>query len=122
MARPLKYQTPKELEKIFNGYFEKTPIEEWTITGLCLSCGLSKQLMNDYQAREEYSEVVTLAKLKVEHSYELSLRKHGRSGDIFALKNFGWQDQREIEHTGPGGGPLVIETNVKFEKASGNGN
>ena len=33
----------------------------------------------------------------MQESYEKSLRKNGRTGDIFALKNFGWTDRQEIE-------------------------
>ena len=32
--------------------------------------------------------------------YEKSLRKDGKTGDIFALKNFGWRDKQEHEHSG----------------------
>ena len=34
----------------------------------------------------------------VENSYEMSLRENGRTGDIFALKNFGWRDKMEVEN------------------------
>ena len=37
------------------------------------------------------------AKLKVENDYEIALRKTGRAGDIFGLKNFGWKDQQDIK-------------------------
>jgi hypothetical protein len=30
------------------------------------------------------------------------------AGCIFALKNMGWRDKQELEHTGPGGTPLHV--------------
>ena len=38
-----------------------------------------------------------MARLIVENSYEMELRKEGRTGTIFALKNFGWKDKIEYE-------------------------
>jgi hypothetical protein len=46
----------------------------------------------------------------IEHSYELDLKKTGRTGTIFALKNFEWKDKQEIEQK--------TELTVDFEKAS----
>jgi hypothetical protein len=112
IGRPRKFKTPKELIAVLQEYFDDTPHEQWTVTGLCLASGMSKQLMNDYQDREEFKDIVARAKLMVENSYELSLRKNGRSAEIFALKNFGWSDKTEQEITGSQGGPLVIRTNA----------
>jgi hypothetical protein len=43
--------------------------------------------------------LINHAKLRIENSYELSLRKNGRSGDIFALKNFGWSDKKVVHYS-----------------------
>jgi len=94
VGRPRKFGSPKQLETTINEYFENTPQNEYSVTGLALVIG-SKQLIQDYEKREGYEEIIARAKLLVENSYELSLRKYGRSGDIFALKNFGWKDKFE---------------------------
>lgn len=99
MARTYKYKTKESLQKVIDAYFDSTPFEEWTITGLALKVG-SKQTIDDYQKRPEYADVVKRAKLMVENAYEVSLRKNGKAGDIFALKNFGWKDKHDIESTG----------------------
>lgn len=100
--KPLKWETPEELISLINIYLEVTPIEEYTVTGLCLSIWASKQLLLDYEKRVWFTEIVKEAKLIVENSYELSLRKNGRTWDIFALKNFWWVDKQEIDsnHSG----------------------
>ena len=96
-GRPLKFQSPDDLATAIDNYFFTTAQAEYTITGLCLAIGTNKQVLLDYQNRQGYKDIVDEAKLIVENAYELSLRRHGRSGDIFALKNFGWRDDRRID-------------------------
>lgn len=95
VGKPLKYKTPKELSKLIVDYFEKTPKDERTVTWLALVIW-SKQLLNDYEKRIGYKDMVTEAKLMVENAYEKSLRKNGRAWDIFALKNFWRKDKSEV--------------------------
>ena len=99
VGRPLRYNNEKELTKKINEYFEKTQEEEITITGLCIYLGINKDTFYEYAKRDEYKEIINMARLIVENSYEISLRKNGRTGDIFALKNFGWTDKQEVENT-----------------------
>lgn len=99
-GRPLRFAKPEDLEVVLDEYFANTPQEEFTVTGLALATGMSKQLLNDYEGRDGYGDIVKRAKLRVENAYELSLRKNGKAGDIFGLKNFGWKDKRETEHSG----------------------
>ncbi len=98
---PLKFDTPEKLLGVLQMYFEETPEDEWTVTGLALRVG-SKQLLNDYESRDGYSHMVKEAKLIVENGYEKDLKKHGRSGTIFALKNFDWTDKSETDITSKG--------------------
>jgi hypothetical protein len=96
----IKWEKPEDLQRAIDEYLEETPQEEWTITGLALALDTSRVTLLDYQRKEEFGDIVLRAKLKIENAYELSLRKQGRSGDIFALKNFGWQDKQVREHEG----------------------
>lgn len=100
VGRPLKIDNAKELEKLVNEYFDKTEEQKITITGLCLYLGLTKETFYEYARRPEYKQILDRARLMVENSYEMSLRENGRTGDIFALKNFGWVDRQEVENTG----------------------
>lgn len=99
VGRPLKIETPKQMEKILNEYFETTEENKITITGLCLALDLDKSTFYDYEKRKGYEDIVRRARMIVENSYEMSLRENGRTGDIFALKNFGWIDKQEQEVT-----------------------
>ena len=96
IGRPLRWETREELINVIEEYFANTDAKEYTWTGLILYIGASRQLLQDYQKRPEFNDIVTEAKLVVENSYEIRLIKHGRAGDIFGLKNFGWKDRQEI--------------------------
>lgn len=98
-GRPLKYSL-EEIEKLAGEYFDNTPKEEWTITGLALALDTTRQTLINYEEKEEFIDTIKKLKTKIENQYEISLRKSGRSGDIFGLKNFGWKDKTEQEISG----------------------
>ena len=101
-GRPLKFKTVKELEDKIDAYFNSIPIEDWTITGLALALDTYRQTLINYEERDEYLDTIKKAKQMVEHSYEIDLKKSGRSGTIFALKNFDWKDKTETDVTSGG--------------------
>jgi hypothetical protein len=103
VGRPLKFESVEALKTIADKYFYETPEQEWTITGLALALDTSRETLMDYENKDEFSDTIKKYKLKVHSAYEKDLRKKGRSGDIFALKNFGWTDKTESEITNPDG-------------------
>ena len=96
-GRPLKFSSVEEMEKLIEDYFKKTKEEELTITGLALALDTDRKTLINYENRDEFFYTIKKAKTKIENAYEKSLRKNGRTGDIFALKNFGWTDKQEID-------------------------
>ena len=113
VGKPLKYTVAK-LDAVIDRYFKSVEPERWTVTGLALAVG-SKQLLQDYENRDDYADIVRTAKLKVENQYELDIRDRERkntSGPIFALKNMGWQDRRKVDVVLP-----VDEIKQKLEAA-----
>jgi sugar phosphate isomerase/epimerase len=102
MGRPLKFESLEALEAKIEEYFNTCPEKEWTITGLGLALDTSRETLMNYEDREDYFDAIKKAKDRVHNAYEKDLRKQGRSGDIFALKNFGWSDKQEIDHTTKG--------------------
>lgn len=106
VGRPLRWKSPEKLAKAFEGYFRIVPQEEWSITGLALVLGCTRAHLCRYEEKEEYKHIIQRAKLLIEHAYEMSLRRNGRAGDIFALKNFGWRDKFDHELTGRDGGAI----------------
>ncbi len=101
-----KFPTPDDLRLAFDKYFEETPDEELTLTGLAFVFG-SNQTLSDYLTLDKYKEyrpIIKEAKMRIELSYSKALRKSAKVGDIFALKNMGWKDRQEL--TGRNGTPL----------------
>ena len=75
--------------------------EPYTITGLALGLGLSgREALSEYGRRVEFSDNVKKAKAKVESAYEKRLSGPNCTGAIFALKNMGWRDESQVEHSG----------------------
>lgn len=100
VGRPLKYKTVEAIQPLIDKYFEETPKKEWTITGLALALDTSRQTLCNLEGRGEFFDTIKKAKEMVEHSYEVDLKKAGRTGTIFALKNFDWVDKKEVDQTG----------------------
>lgn len=105
VGRPLKFKTVEELEQKVDNYFNTTPKEEWTITGLALHLDTFRKVLCEYETlddRKEFRNTIKKGKQLVENGYEIDLKKHGRSGTIFALKNFNWSDKSELDLTTKG--------------------
>ncbi len=127
-GRPPKYETVEQLEEIIDKYFDEcvpTPLMDNdghaltnqkgypifqlnppTLTGLALALGYcSRQSIYDNEGKnDEFSYAIKKARLRCEHYLE----KYTLSGDIpaaagiFGLKNHGWSDKQEIDHTTKG--------------------
>ena len=98
-TKPLKFKTVEELQQKIDNYFASCDEQEEpiTITGLALALDTTRETLCDYEEKDEYSDTVKRAKLRVQHAYEKRLVKRGNGGDIFALKNFGWKDTKELD-------------------------
>ena len=121
-GRPLKYQSPEELQTLIDAYFDKCDKGEeievydkkdqtvktirksipYTITGLGLAIGLCRRQIIEYSAKDEFHNAIKRAKEKCENYAELRMMTGDipPAGAIFALKNYGWTDKQEIENTG----------------------
>jgi hypothetical protein len=62
----------------------------------------SRQSFYDYEKEGEFSYTIKKARLRIEERYEQRLHGNSPAGAIFALKNFGWTDRQEIDHTTKG--------------------
>jgi len=119
-GRPRKYQSVEAMQTAIEAYFakcdERTAVvvakdhlitiskpEPYTIQGLTVALGLTREGMCDYEARPEFADTVKAAKQRC----EADKVRHMLDGDgygpgyIFDLKNnHGWKDQQQIEHSG----------------------
>ena len=108
-GRPRKFQDLEELQEKIDKYFADCDEGEipYTITGLAMELQSSRKALLDIESNypEEFVNTIKQSKLKIENDYEIALRKTGRAGDIFGLKNFGWKDQQNVK----------LEAEVKHE-------
>lgn len=117
-GRPSQYKDPKELEERIIEYFdlftEKEDQEKTiygykpTTTGLALFLGFeSRQSLYDYKDKPEFSYIIKKALTLIEMGYEYLLESKAYGGAIFALKNMGWKDKVEQEHSFPSGNVTI---------------
>lgn len=98
-GRPALFNSPDDLRVAIDEYFANNKYA--TITGLALYLGFcDRQSLYDYEKKPEYSCMIKEARLRVESCYEATLYTKNPTGAIFALKNMGWKDKQETEHSG----------------------
>ena len=126
-GRPLKFKTPKELEKKIDAYFDScfrplinpktneiikdkdgneiiAQYKPFTISGLAYALGTNRMTLLNYENKEEFSEIVTRAKERCEVYAEESLYDRDKcNGAKFVLINTykKWSEKQEIEFTKP---------------------
>lgn len=105
-GRPPIYDDPKKLYEKCEQYFDSLigTKERPTITGLTIFLGFdSRSTLYEYAKKDEFSHIIKRAMLVVEHEYEIATREdRSATGSIFVLKNMGWKDTQEIDHTTKG--------------------
>lgn len=102
VGRPLKFKSVEEMQGKIDAYFDDCIKNErpYTITGLALALDTTRDLLLDYQTKDEYSDTIKKAKLRCENYAEEFLFK-GKNvvGSIFNLKNnYKWVDQQVIKN------------------------
>ena len=126
-GRPLKFQSIEELQKKIDAYFDscfeidadtgkKLQVEPFTITGLALELDTSRETLMEMETQRsgygiEFVDAIKRAKLRCHNYAEKQLyTAKSAQGPIFALKNYGWKDDRSIEITGADGGPILTQS------------
>lgn len=101
VGRPPKYDDPAIVQKKIDAYFEgcRRGNKVISITGLALALNMTMTTLWEYSEKPEFSEILKIAKLRVENFYEERLPHPNATGSIFALKQFGWKDKVEVEQT-----------------------
>ena len=100
-GRPPLFDSEEKLQLAIDEYFTNLDKEEPTITGLALYLGFeSRQSFYDYEKIDKFSYTIKRARLRIESNYEQWLFSRNPTGSIFALKNLGWKDKTETEHSG----------------------
>ena len=105
------FTTPRALATAIDAYFDsRTPSDRPTVTGLGVALGLTRRQMVDYAGDDDFADIITMAKARVEAFNENRLYDGNVTGTIFNLKhNFGWEDKRPAEAAG---GSVTVVTGV----------
>jgi hypothetical protein len=117
-GRPPHYNNAEELLEKAEEYFNS--VSKPTITRLCLHLGFeSRQSFYAYEQKEGFSYAIKRLRTRIEAEYEdlVTDKDHATAGVIFALKNLGWSDKTEIDHTSAGE-KLDTSTKIVFSKGS----
>lgn len=78
-----------------------TKQQHYTITGLALATGMSREGLINYEERDEFFDTIKAAKLKCQRYTENYLFGAASTGSIFSLKNnYNWKDKTEQETSG----------------------
>ena len=123
-GRPPIHTDPKEVDRLIDDYYQwilgewheeeeitdlgtKNKKKVWdrypeppTVTGLSLHLGFAnKSTLYDYAEKVEFSNSIKRAISRIEKHHEIAIAQGDKcTGNIFALKNFGWTDKSEIDH------------------------
>jgi hypothetical protein len=109
VGRPLKYETPDDLDKDIQDYFETDAYIDVgdarmfapTVEGLAYHLGMTRQTLLNYEEKEQFFDTIKRAKQRIGIALEQRLYGNNVTGIIFNLKNnFGWKDKTETEHSG----------------------
>lgn len=103
VGRPPQFKDADELWNKAQEYFNNT--SKPTITRLCLHLGFeSRQSFYDYQSIPKFTYTIKRLRTMIEAEYEdlVTDKDHATAGVIFALKNLGWSDKQEVDHTTQG--------------------
>ena len=114
-GRPAKFETIEALQNAIDKYFDscfdmdvetgkKIQVEPFTITGLALALGTSRETLMDIEngngpySDKSFSDAIKIAKLRCQNFAEKNMfTAKNPAGAIFALKNYGWKDKQEID-------------------------
>ena len=113
-GRPPFYTTVEDLQKGIDKYFEENTgidynengeidnVKAPTVSGLALYLGFSsRSSIYNYKSNDKFSDTIKKAITKIECFAEGQLFKSkSPTGAIFWLKNHGWYDKQELEHSG----------------------
>jgi len=118
-GRPMKYNTREDLENAIDNYFDECKLNKKTIitkdgildvispkvptiAGLAYAIGVDRQTVYNYEKNQEYFDIIKRARDYILAEIEsAAINDDVNNGPvIFVMKNYGYSDKQEIEHSG----------------------
>lgn len=121
VGQPPKFESAEVLQTAIDAYFEscfeitvqkvgkgkkkksvetRKQVKPYTMSGLALAIGVSRQTLVNYAAKDEYFDTIKKARQKCEAYLEEGMisGKLSTVGTIFNAKNnYGWKDKTEVD-------------------------
>lgn len=127
------FKSPEEMQVLIDLYFDGgankrkivtmtgaiVEVPMLTISGLVYFLGFSsRDSFYEYEKKEEFTDILKKARLRIEMNYEELLFDAKCTGAIFALKNLGWEDRSRTDITS--GGEKITGINYIIPKNDNN--
>jgi len=108
MGRPPILETAEQAQELIDLYFDGCAENSIvpTVNGLCIQLGMTRETLLRYGEKDEFSDTIKMARMRLEMAWEQRLAGPNAAGTIFWLKNQGWSDKTEqtitakVEHSG----------------------
>lgn len=115
-GQPPKFCTPEQLQECIDKYkkYLKENKKPPTIAGLAYYIGIDRKTIWNYKQKDEFFPTIKDFVDYILMTYEERGLTDSTAGLIFLLKNYGYTDKQEIDHTNDGG-KFTGETKVIFE-------
>ena len=101
-GRPPLFKNKEELQEKLDAYKQylletgKPP----TIAGLAYYTGIDRGTIYNYSEKDEFFNIIKEFRNFVIMNYEELAIEKGNGGIVFLLKNYGYTDKQEVEHSG----------------------
>lgn len=102
LGRPNKWKTPEELKEKINSFFDhcKKENEHPIVEGLALWLETNKQTILNYEAKDDYKDVIEDAKLRIAN-HVMSRAMKGDINPTIAIwvskNHYGYKDKTEVD-------------------------
>lgn len=99
--KPL-FKTKEDLEAkldLYKQYLQESG-KPPTIAGLAYYTGIDRQTIYNYSEKDEFFDTLKGFRDFVIMNYEELAIEKGNGGIVFLLKNYGYTDKQEVEHSG----------------------
>jgi hypothetical protein len=115
--KPL-FKNKEELELKLDAYkqylleSEKPP----TIAGLAYYTGIDRQTIYNYSEKDEFFDTLKEFRQFIMMNYEELAIEKGNGGIVFLLKNYGYTDKQEVEHSGELSQVVIVDDISKLKR------
>jgi hypothetical protein len=117
-GRPPLFKTKEDLEEKLNDYkvYLELSGKPPTIAGLAYYTGIDRQTIYNYSEKDEFFDTLKGFRDFVIMNYEELAIEKGNGGIVFLLKNYGYTDKQEVEHSGELSQVVIVDDISKFKR------